>query len=168
MNNLESNLIYLAAFFDAEGCLAVAKGKHKNTWAAQVVNQDAGILGDYLSAFGGKISPVNLVIPHRKPLFTWHVCGANLRRFLIATFPYLRHTDKKSKALEALSVDEERRSDGRQRIFGTGGPKGKSVTKKCEGCGEDFVVLAYLLRRRRFCSVECRSKVVMPHLVRKA
>jgi hypothetical protein len=93
----DKELVYLAGFFDGEGCVSFGytngrPGEAKRPWCmASVGNTDLRPLELYKKRFAGSIclTGTHLRRPNNKPLFQWHVSGKQLDLFLLSMTPFL-------------------------------------------------------------------------------
>ena len=107
----ETDLIYIAGFFDGEGCITIDawKSRKRQQFALRVRinNNDLEILTFIKNILGGSIciaSRANEKHKTYKTCYAWAVACCSASRVLQKLLPYLKHTKK--QALLALEFQE--------------------------------------------------------------
>jgi len=104
----ETDLIYIAGFFDGEGCITIDawKSRKRQQFALRVRinNNDLEILTFIKNILGGSICIASRANEKHKTSYAWAVACCSASRVLQKLLPYLKHTKK--QALLALEFQE--------------------------------------------------------------
>lgn len=84
------NIIYVAGFFDGEGCVSFAKNRSGIFPRINVVNTNFEILKSFQKKFGGDIIPLSYRKSNWKQAWSWRLCWTKAVDFLDRLSPYLR------------------------------------------------------------------------------
>lgn len=101
---------YAAGFFDADGCIMIARGGGATNpnWLLQVkvaqVVPHTGVLVLLADRYGGKLIKAGAAKPHHRQAFYWRLHGERAAAFLRAVLPWL--TVKRERALLALEFHD--------------------------------------------------------------
>ena len=92
----DTELAYLAGFFDGEGCCTICAGKSSTTDNISIrpriaiTNTVSTSLTPYLNEWGGSIFKTKRFSDTHKDCYTWSLYGiVKIREFLIDILPYL-------------------------------------------------------------------------------
>lgn len=77
--------IYVAGFFDGEGCISINRGNHLSRVEVTIAQKDTSILQLISVKWGGKI-----LTDKRKCSYLKFVKGDDIEKFLTSVLPYLR------------------------------------------------------------------------------
>jgi hypothetical protein len=101
----EHELIYLAGYFDGEGCVSITSHGSMPQLTVTVQTSDKAILELFAECFGGRIRTINYRAdkPCKRQMYSWERYSSNGQIVLEALLPWLR--GKKEQATLALKMN---------------------------------------------------------------
>jgi hypothetical protein len=85
----ERFLVWLAGFFDGEGCVGLYLRGNDFTCKASIINTERPVLEEIAAMFGGSLT-ARKVVPGRKPVFALQLNGATAETLLRAIRPFTK------------------------------------------------------------------------------
>lgn len=101
----EHELIYLAGYFDGEGCVSITSHGSMPQLTVTVQTSDKEILDLFAECFGGRVRKVTYRSSKacRRQMYSWERYSSNGQPVLEALLPWLR--GKKEQAILALKMN---------------------------------------------------------------